>query len=136
MWDLLTPEERAFKERCRRFAEDVIAPRAEEHDRTGAFPREVHELAWEAGLGNVAVPRGPGVSVGENTSKIGFRCLPTPTVRFDGVLVPDDDVIGQVGDAEAVLLETLEYMRFGGASVILGIAVASLRAAVAWVEER
>jgi alkylation response protein AidB-like acyl-CoA dehydrogenase len=267
MWHMLAPEELALKERCRRFADEVIAPRAAEYDRSAAFPHDVHERAWEAGLMNIgipeelggrgcshrgvvagaeelaaacapiaftmgfnhgalqpvlhagteaqkdrfvrdllqrrgyaslcfteedrsgsflmalgtraertragwritgtkvmtgngtvasvffvlaetfegderrgltlfAVPRGPGVEVGENTQKVGFRCLPTPTIRFDGVEVPDENVIGEVGDAETVLMRTLEYMRFGGSSVILGISVAALRAAVAWVEER
>ena len=70
MWDLLTPEERDFKERCRRFAEGVIAPAAAEHDRTGAFPREVHERAWEAGLMNVGLPRELGGQGGSHRAVV------------------------------------------------------------------
>lgn len=83
-----------------------------------------------------AVPRGPGVSVGENTDKLGFRCVPTPTVRLEEAAVDDDDVIGEVGQAEPVLLDVLDFIRFGGASVILGIVVGALRDMVPWVERR
>ncbi len=83
------------------------------------------------------VPRGAeGVRVGPNPLKIGFRALTTPTVHLDDVEVPPENVLGAVGGAEDVLLRSLDYIRFGGASVILGIAVGALRDVVPWVEER
>src|SRR4051794_23209828 len=96
MWDLLTPEERAFKERCRRFAEEAIAPRAAEHDRTAAFPREVHALAWEVGLVNVGIPRelgGGGLShraVVAGAEELAAACAPIAfTLGFNhGALQP------------------------------------------------
>jgi len=264
---MLTPEERDFRARCRRFAAEEIAPRAAHHDRTREFPREVHLAARRAGILNVGLPRalgggglsrrgvvagaeelaaacapiaftlgfnhgalepvihagtddqrrrfvteltaeggyaslcfteedrsgsyimdvgtraeregdaltitgrkvmtgngsvaqvyfvladtydrgerqglsliaverGPGVVVEEPPAKMGFRCLPTPSIRFERARAPLANVIGEVGDAESVLLRTLDTMRFGGASVILGIAVGALRAAMPWVAER
>ncbi len=88
------------------------------------------------GLSFFAVPLGPGVRVEPNPEKIGFRCLTTPAVHFEDVLVPADHVIGEVGDAERVLFRSLDHIRFGGASVILGIAVGALRDVVPWLEER
>lgn len=82
------------------------------------------------------VPRGPGVRVGPNTDKIGFRCVTTPTIDFEDVEVPDANRIGGAGEAEAILGATLDYIRFGGAAVILGIVTGALREAVSWVEER
>jgi alkylation response protein AidB-like acyl-CoA dehydrogenase len=83
-----------------------------------------------------AVPRGPGVEVGENTDKLGFRCVTTPTVRFREVALGSEHLIGGAGQAEAVLLDTLDFIRFGGAAVILGIVVGGLRELVPWLEER
>ncbi len=88
------------------------------------------------GLSFFAVPRGPGVEVGPNTDKLGFRCVPTPTVRFEEAELTDEHLIGEVGQAEQVLLETLDFIRFGGAAVILGIVVGGLRDLVPWLEER
>lgn len=88
------------------------------------------------GLTFFAVPRGDGVRVGDNTDKLGFRCVTTPTVDFDGAVVADDCVIGEVGGGERVLLDTLDYIRFGGSSVILGVVVGALREVVPWLEQR
>ncbi len=266
-WALLTPEELAWKETCRAFAEEVIRPAAPVCDRENRFPAEVHEAAWARGLmhpclpralggggrswrslavggeelaavcaptaftlgfnhgalrpvlhagdeaqrarfvtdllarrgyaslcltepdasgsnllavralaradgdgwvlsgtkcmvGNgtvaelflvladteergrrrgpsfFAVPRGPGVRIGPNTDKLGFRCVPTPTVAFEDVRLDAGCLVGAPGQAEQVLLETLDFIRFGGAAVILGIVVGALRDLVPWLEAR
>lgn len=83
-----------------------------------------------------AVPRGPGVEVGPNTDKLGFRCVTTPTVQLREVALDDAHVVGGVGQAEAVLLDTLDFIRFGGASVILGLVVGGLRDVLPWLEGR
>lgn len=96
--------------------------------------------AWEAGqrLGPTifAVPRGDGVEVGENTDKLGFRCLPTPDVRLSGAVVDDECVIGGVGGGFPVLLDSLDYMRFGGGVVVLGLAEGALLDVLPWLDER
>ncbi len=266
MWETLSAEERACQQACRRFAQDVIAAHYRAYDRENAFPRAVHDRAYQAGLMNVGfpvalggrgythrmmaiggealaevcsptaftmgfnhgalqpvlhagteaqkrafvadllarrgyasiclteapvsgsslfltetrsirteggwrlsgakvmvgngcdaelfvvladawdgeqrgptffvVPRGPGVRVGPNTDKIGFRCVTTPTVVFEDVEVSDANRVGGAGEAERILGATLDYIRFGGASVILGIVSGALRDAVPWVEGR
>ncbi len=263
MWDLLTPEERQWKQTCRTFAAEVIEPEFRRYDRDNCFPRTIVDSAHDAGLMNVgfaralggrglshrsmvvggeelaavcsptafamgfnhgalqpilhagtddqkqrlvrdlifrrgnaaiclteaatsgsnlmglhcratrngsgwllsgskvmvgngcdadlfvvladavghgltffAVPRGPRVQVGPNTDKLGFRCVTTPTVSFEEVEVPDDDRIGEIGGAEKILLRTLDYIRFGGSAVILGIVVGALREALPWLSDR
>lgn len=89
-----------------------------------------------SGLSFFAVPRGEGVTVSPNTDKIGFRCLTTPSISFREVGVPDDHRIGEVGGAEEILLQTLDYIRFGGTPVILGITVGALRDIVPFLETR
>jgi len=82
------------------------------------------------------VPRGPGVRVGENPEKIGFRALPTPPVDFEAVEVPDEQRIGAIGGAEAVLVDSLDFMRFGGGCVLLGLVTGALREVMPWLESR
>ncbi len=61
----LSSEQRQFQSLAREFAENEIAPRAAYHDRTGEFPKEICQMAWELGLMNVQIPSefgGPGLS--------------------------------------------------------------------------
>lgn len=88
------------------------------------------------GLTFFAIPRGPGVIVGKNTDKLGFRAVETPTVRFEAVAVPEADRIGTIGSGASVMMETLDTIRVGGAAVILGIVVGALADALPWIEER
>lgn len=88
------------------------------------------------GLSVFAIPPGDGVEVGRNVNKLGFRCVPTPTIVFRDVYVPRENVIGPLGQAEMILLRTLDYMRFGGVPVILGLVVGGLRDIVPWLEQR
>ncbi len=52
----LNPEQEEFRKAVRRFAEDVIAPRAEEMDRAGELPMEVVEQMAELGLFGIPFP--------------------------------------------------------------------------------
>jgi alkylation response protein AidB-like acyl-CoA dehydrogenase len=52
----LTDEQREIRDLARRFADDVIAPRAAEWDREHTFPKEVFTQLGELGLMGVCVP--------------------------------------------------------------------------------
>ena len=96
--------------------------------------------AWEGdqrvGLTIFAVPRDAGVEVGENTIKLGFRCLTTPDVTFNDVFVSDSHVIGKPGAGVPILIDALDYMRLGGGIVSAGIAAGAIDDVMPWVEER
>ena len=88
------------------------------------------------GLTFFAVPRSDAVSVGPNTDKLGFRAVETPAVSFREAVISDADRIGAVGSGAAVMMETLDTIRVGGAAVILGIVVGALADALPWVSSR
>jgi alkylation response protein AidB-like acyl-CoA dehydrogenase len=88
------------------------------------------------GLTFFAVPRGPGVEVGESNDKLGFRAVPTPSVRFDDVEITDEHVIGEIGGAESTLFRALEFMRVGSSAIMLGIVSGAIEDAVSWLEQR
>ena len=96
--------------------------------------------AWDGdkrlGLTVFAVPSGPGVVVGENRQKLGFRCLPTPDVTFNDVFVGDEHVIGSPGEALPILLDSLDYMRLGGGVITAGITAGAVDDVMPWVENR
>jgi butyryl-CoA dehydrogenase len=52
----LSEEQKLLRESVRRFAEEVVAPRAKEIDESGEFPRSFFDQAAELGLAGVAVP--------------------------------------------------------------------------------
>ena len=52
----LTDEQKLLQENVRRFAEEVVRPRAKEIDESGEFPRSFFDQAGELGLAGVGVP--------------------------------------------------------------------------------
>ncbi len=56
----LTEEQKLLQETVRRFAEEVVRPRAKEIDESGEFPRAFFDQAGELGLAGVSVPEGHG----------------------------------------------------------------------------
>jgi butyryl-CoA dehydrogenase len=52
----LTEEQKLLKEEVRRFAEEVVKPRAKEIDESGEFPKDFFHQAGELGLTGVYVP--------------------------------------------------------------------------------
>jgi len=52
----LSEEQKMLRDSVRRFAEEVVKPRAKEIDESGEFPRDFYDQAGELGLAGVAVP--------------------------------------------------------------------------------
>jgi butyryl-CoA dehydrogenase len=52
----LDEEQKLLRETVRRFADEVVRPRAKEIDETGEFPRSFFDAAGELGLAGVSVP--------------------------------------------------------------------------------
>jgi butyryl-CoA dehydrogenase len=52
----LSEEQKLLRENVRRFAEEVVKPRAKEIDESGEFPRSFFDQAGELGLAGVAMP--------------------------------------------------------------------------------
>jgi len=88
------------------------------------------------GVNFFIVPKGPGVIVGPNTDKLGFRAVETPEVQFKNAEVDDFHRLGDIGTGTDPMLKTLHFIRVGGAATILGIVVGALKDALAWIEER
>jgi alkylation response protein AidB-like acyl-CoA dehydrogenase len=78
----------------------------------------------------------PGFSVGKLEHKLGIRGSPTGQPIFDGVRVPDENVIGEVNDGFKVAMATLDRSRLGVASQALGIAQGATDYAAGYARER
>src|ERR1035438_8122655 len=77
----------------------------------------------------------PGFSVGKLEHKLGIRASPTGQPIFDEVRVPQENVIGEVGEGLSVALGTLERTRLGAAAQATGIAQGATDYAVAYARE-
>jgi butyryl-CoA dehydrogenase len=64
----LSEEQKLLQETVRRFAEEVVKPRAKEIDESGEFPRAFFDQAGELGLAGVAVPEEYGGAGMDNLS--------------------------------------------------------------------
>src|SRR5687767_2424850 len=56
----LSDSQRALQEMARKFAREVIRPKAAHFDETAEFPRQIIASAWENGLLNMAIPEAYG----------------------------------------------------------------------------
>lgn len=78
----------------------------------------------------------PGFSVGKLEHKLGIKGSPTGSPLFDGVRVPQENVIGEVGGGMQVALGTLQRTRLGAAAQAVGIAQGATDVASAYARER
>ncbi len=78
----------------------------------------------------------PGVSIGKLEHKLGIRGSPTGQPIFEGVRVPEENVLGEPGQGFKVAMATLDRSRLGVAAQALGIAQGATDYAAAYARER
>ena len=77
-----------------------------------------------------------GFAPGQKIGKMGMRGSPTSELVFDDCNVPDDNVLGGVGQGVKVLMSGLDYERVVLSGVQLGIMQACLDTVIPYVRER
>ena len=89
------------------------------------------------GISAFIVPRkSPGVKIGKIFDKMGIRSSVTSEVVFDEVRVPAENLLGHIGDGFKIAMDTLDCGRISIAAQAVGIAQASLDAAVQYARHR
>ncbi len=89
------------------------------------------------GMSAFIVPRkAPGVKIGKIFDKMGIRSSVTSEVVLDEVRVPAENLLGHVGDGFKIAMDTLDCGRISIAAQAVGIAQASLDAAVQYARNR
>jgi butyryl-CoA dehydrogenase len=78
----------------------------------------------------------PGVKVGKIFDKMGIRSSVVSEIKFDNVRVPAENMLGRPGDGFKIAMETLDCGRISIAAQAVGIAQASLDAAIQYAKSR
>jgi alkylation response protein AidB-like acyl-CoA dehydrogenase len=77
-----------------------------------------------------------GFAVGRKEDKLGIRASSTTELILDGVEVPEENVLGPVGQGYKIAIETLNEGRIGIGAQMIGVAQGALAAATSYVKER
>src|SRR5918992_1675482 len=89
------------------------------------------------GIGCFLVPTdSEGFSSAEIHGKLGLRASDTAELSLDAVEVPDEALLGQVGDGFKVAMSALDSGRYSVAAGCVGICQGSLNASVDYAKER
>jgi alkylation response protein AidB-like acyl-CoA dehydrogenase len=78
----------------------------------------------------------PGFSIGKKENKLGIRASSTTELILEECIVPEENVLGPVGQGYKVSIETLNEGRIGIGAQMVGLASGALEAATAYVKER
>ena len=77
-----------------------------------------------------------GFSIGKKEDKLGIRASSTCELILDGVRVPKQNVVGEVGQGYKIAIETLNEGRIGIGAQMVGIAQGALEDALSYTKER
>ncbi|MDP9176246.1 MAG: acyl-CoA dehydrogenase [Gemmatimonadota bacterium] len=78
----------------------------------------------------------PGFAVGKKEDKLGIRASSTTELLLDNCEVPEDNVLGPVGQGYKVAIETLNEGRIGIGAQMIGVAQGALDATIVYLNER
>src|SRR5688500_309722 len=78
----------------------------------------------------------PGFAVGKKEDKLGIRASSTTELLLDNCEVPEENVLGPVGQGYKVAIETLNEGRIGIGAQMIGVARGALDATIAYLSER
>jgi len=77
-----------------------------------------------------------GFAVGKKEDKLGIRASSTTELILDGVAVPNENVLGPVGQGYKIAIDTLNGGRVGIGAQMIGVAQGALRAELDFVKEQ
>jgi len=78
----------------------------------------------------------PGFTVGRKEDKMGIRSSVTTQLIFDGCEVPEENIVGKLGQGFYIALGVLDRSRVGIGAQAVGIAQGALDEAVKYAKER
>ena len=77
-----------------------------------------------------------GFAVGKKEDKLGIRASSTTELILDGVEVPNENVLGPVGQGYKIAIDTLNGGRVGIGAQMIGVSQGALSAAIEYTKDR
>ncbi len=118
-----TDEQKMLQETAHKFAKEEIRPKAEYHDRTGEFPYEILQKAFDVGLMNETIPEfcgGGGLSILDSciiNEEMSWGCVGINTSRSANSLAVTPILIAGTDEQKKKFLgplcEKLTFSAFG-----------------------
>ena len=97
----------------------------------------VNPAAGYKGITAFIVERGfSGFAVGKKEDKLGIRASSTTELILDGCEVPEENVLGPLGQGYKIAIETLNEGRIGIGAQMIGVAAGALGVAIDYTRER
>ena len=94
-------------------------------------------LTGEGEISNIIVPNGtPGYVISEPMQKLGWRASDTRELSFQGVRVPEENLLGPRGQGFTQFLQILDGGRISVAAMGVGLAQGAYDLAYAYAKER
>ena len=78
----------------------------------------------------------PGVTVGKKEMNMGQRCSDTRGITFEDVEVPQENMVGTIGDGWKLAMAAFDYTRAPVAAAAVGVARSAFEHAVQYATER
>lgn len=78
----------------------------------------------------------PGVKIGKKENKMGIRASSTCEVMFENVVVPKENIVGELGKGYKIAIEALNEGRIGIGAQMLGIAEGAMDACMPYLFDR
>src|SRR5689334_22063703 len=78
----------------------------------------------------------PGFRVGKKEDKLGIRASSTTELMLDNCEVPEENVLGPVGQGYKIAINTLNGGRIGIGAQMIGVAQGALAATISYLNER
>ena len=95
------------------------------------------ELLDSRGISAFIVERGtPGFKGGKKENKLGMRASETAEMIFENCFVPDENVLGELGDGFIQAMKILDGGRISIGALALGIAKGAFEASIKYSKER
>ena len=95
------------------------------------------ELLDSKGMTAFVIERGtPGMKAGKKENKLGMRASETAEVIFEDCRVPEENILGQVGEGFKQAMKVLDGGRISIAALSIGIAKGARDASVKYAKER
>ncbi len=95
------------------------------------------ELLDSKGMTAFVIERGtPGLKAGKKENKLGMRASETAEVIFEDCRVPEENILGEVGQGFQQAMKVLDGGRISIAALSLGIAKGAYDASVRYAKER